>query len=41
MLATSDAHGLYRQFGFDSLANPSRIMEIARPDAYRANEGGA
>lgn len=28
MLATRDAHGLYRQFGFTDLANPSRIMEI-------------
>jgi GNAT superfamily N-acetyltransferase len=28
MLATSDAHGLYAQFGFKALANPSRMMEI-------------
>jgi GNAT superfamily N-acetyltransferase len=28
MLATNDAHGLYRQFGFKELANPSRMMEI-------------
>jgi GNAT superfamily N-acetyltransferase len=41
MLATSDAHGLYRQFGFESLANPSRMMEILRPYAYQANEGAA
>jgi GNAT superfamily N-acetyltransferase len=40
MLATRDAHGLYRQFGFESLAHPSRLMEIVRPDVYRANEGG-
>jgi GNAT superfamily N-acetyltransferase len=40
MLATRDAHGLYRQFGFEPLANPSRLMEIIRPDVYRANEGG-
>jgi len=34
MLATSDAHGLYRQFEFKELANPSNIMEIANPDIY-------
>jgi GNAT superfamily N-acetyltransferase len=27
MLVTSDAHGLYRKFGFDAPANPERIME--------------
>lgn len=31
MLATRDAHGLYRQFGFHELANPERFMEIHRP----------
>ena len=36
MLATRDAHGLYAQFGFTSLANPSRMMEIFNADAYRA-----
>jgi GNAT superfamily N-acetyltransferase len=36
MLATRDAHGLYRQFGFVDLANPSRIMEIFHPDIYQA-----
>jgi N-acetylglutamate synthase-like GNAT family acetyltransferase len=35
MLATNDAHGLYRQFGFKELANPSRMMEIVNPDIYR------
>jgi GNAT superfamily N-acetyltransferase len=35
LLLTSDAHGLYRQFGFDSLGAPSRFMEILRPDIYR------
>jgi GNAT superfamily N-acetyltransferase len=39
MLATRDAHGLYRQFGFELLANPSRMMEIFKPDVYRANGG--
>jgi GNAT superfamily N-acetyltransferase len=36
MLATRDAHGLYAQFGFTALANPSRIMEILNADAYHA-----
>ena len=35
MLATRDAHGLYRQFGFAEPANPSVLMEIVRPDIYR------
>lgn len=35
MLGTKDAHGLYSQFGFTPLANPSRMMEILRPDVYR------
>jgi GNAT superfamily N-acetyltransferase len=26
MLGTADAHGLYRQFGFDGLARPERFM---------------
>lgn len=30
MLATRDAHDLYRQFGFKELANPSRMMEILK-----------
>jgi GNAT superfamily N-acetyltransferase len=36
MLATRDAHGLYAQFGFAALANPSRMMEILNADAYHA-----
>jgi GNAT superfamily N-acetyltransferase len=35
MLATRDAHGLYSQFGFKALENPSRVMEILNADAYR------
>lgn len=27
MLVTADAHGLYKQFGFEALANPERVME--------------
>lgn len=34
MLATKDAHGLYSQFNFSSLANPARLMEIVRPTIY-------
>ncbi|HET7144314.1 MAG TPA: GNAT family N-acetyltransferase [Anaerolineales bacterium] len=30
-LVTRDAHGLYKQFGFDSLANPDGWMEILQP----------
>jgi GNAT superfamily N-acetyltransferase len=36
-LATRDAHGLYRKFGFTELAHPDRHMEIARPDVYRGS----
>jgi N-acetylglutamate synthase-like GNAT family acetyltransferase len=35
LLLTSDAHGLYRQFGFKELENPPRFMEILRQDIYR------
>ena len=34
LLATKDAHGLYTQFGFKELANPSRMMEKWNPGAY-------
>jgi GNAT superfamily N-acetyltransferase len=37
LLLTSDAHGLYRQFGFEDLANTWRFMEILRADIYRAS----
>jgi GNAT superfamily N-acetyltransferase len=30
-LATRDAHGLYRQFGWDTMKNPEKWMEILRP----------
>ena len=35
LLATKDAHGLYAQFGFKELANPSRMMERWTPNAYK------
>jgi GNAT superfamily N-acetyltransferase len=34
LLATRDAHGLYRQFGFKGLAAPSRLMEVLDADVY-------
>lgn len=34
MLRTGDAHGLYRQFGFTDLANPSYLMEVYNPDVH-------
>jgi GNAT superfamily N-acetyltransferase len=39
MLNTSDAHGLYRQFQFKDLANPSRILEIYNPNAHFQYKG--
>jgi GNAT superfamily N-acetyltransferase len=35
MLATKDAHELYRQFGFNALAEPQRFMEIKSFETYR------
>jgi GNAT superfamily N-acetyltransferase len=34
MLATSDAHGLYRSFGFTALVRPDTLMERYDPDPY-------
>ena len=34
MLATRDAHGLYRTVGFESLKQPDRWMEKHEPDVY-------
>ena len=34
-LATKDAHGLYRQFGFTELKAPERHMEVFTPDIYK------
>jgi GNAT superfamily N-acetyltransferase len=36
MLATADAHGLYRQFGFDALDAPQRFMARESGAAARA-----
>lgn len=35
LLATSDAHGLYEQFGFKKLANPEIFMELWTPNIYQ------
>ncbi|MCH2058310.1 MAG: GNAT family N-acetyltransferase [Thalassotalea sp.] len=34
MLATSDAHGLYSQFGFTQVENPEILMQIWQPGIY-------
>jgi N-acetylglutamate synthase-like GNAT family acetyltransferase len=34
LLLTSDAHELYRQFGFTEIGNAWRFMEVLRPDIY-------
>ncbi len=36
MLATRDAHGLYKKFGFTPLTNAERWMQIHRPDIYKS-----
>jgi len=35
LLATRDAHGLYRQFDFKELPNPEYMLAIAKPDIYK------
>ncbi len=34
MLATRDAHGLYRQFGFTAITSPENLMALHKPDVY-------
>jgi GNAT superfamily N-acetyltransferase len=41
MLATADAHGLYRKAGFTELSKPERIMEKLLPDAYGSRQADA
>jgi GNAT superfamily N-acetyltransferase len=38
MLATADAHELYRQYGFTALSQPDRFMQRHNPDVYRDGE---
>ncbi len=35
LLATSDAHGLYRKFDFKNLGKPEDFLEINRPTIYQ------
>jgi len=35
VLATRDAHGLYKKYGFTPLANPHTFMELWKPDVYQ------
>jgi len=37
VLVASDAHELYKRFGFTGLASPERYMEIVRPDIYKSS----
>ena len=37
LLLTSDAHELYRQFGFTEIGNAWRFMEVLRPDNYKTD----
>jgi N-acetylglutamate synthase-like GNAT family acetyltransferase len=41
LLATSDAHDLYKKFGFTSLAQPEIMMEINKPNIYQRNAIGS
>ncbi|HEY9257834.1 GNAT family N-acetyltransferase [Chitinophaga sp.] len=38
LLVTSDAHGLYRQFGFTEVPNPEKFMQRHNPDPYTKKE---
>ena len=40
ILATDDAHGLYRRFGFTELADPGAFLTKHDPDAYRPDPTG-
>jgi GNAT superfamily N-acetyltransferase len=35
LLATRDAHGLYRQFGFKELESAENLMHVYNPDIYK------
>lgn len=38
LLATRDAHGLYKQFGFELLNNVDRWMHIHKPNIYKQEQ---
>lgn len=40
LLATRDAHELYRRYGFAPLVDPARVMERADPEIYRRRQAG-
>ncbi|XYH94913.1 GNAT family N-acetyltransferase [Sorangium sp. So ce1128] len=40
LLATADAHGLYRQFGFTPLEKPDQFMEINVKNIYQQGKAG-
>jgi hypothetical protein len=35
LLATRDAHEVYRSVGFETVTEPTRFMEILNPNIYR------
>ncbi|TQV72898.1 GNAT family N-acetyltransferase [Aliikangiella marina] len=35
MLATYDAHGLYKKYGFEAVPNPESLMQIWQPNIYQ------
>jgi GNAT superfamily N-acetyltransferase len=37
MLATADAHELYRRYGFTALSQPDPLMQRHNPDVYKIN----
>jgi ribosomal protein S18 acetylase RimI-like enzyme len=41
MLATRDAHGLYRKYGFGAPPSDGVLMQVLRPDIYRRNAAAA
>lgn len=38
MLATKDAHGLYKKFGFEALENPEKLMELLNLNVYQTGD---
>jgi GNAT superfamily N-acetyltransferase len=38
MLATADAHELYRRFGFTALSQPNTFMQRHNPNVYKIND---
>jgi GNAT superfamily N-acetyltransferase len=39
LLATRDAHGLYKKFGFEPLSHPEYFMSIHKPQVYQQAQG--